>query len=168
MKLLWLFGATTLLAVSLAAQQTADPSPSIAEAIQRGDRTALSRLLDSGIEPTVTDNAGVPALMLATLFGDVATVEQLLKRGGNPNQTDTVGATALMWAVPDIEKVRRLIAAGANVNARSSNLERTPLLIAAGYPGTVDLLKLLLAHGADLRAKDASGLTALGLALLAP
>jgi hypothetical protein len=40
------------------------------------------------------------------------------------------------------------------------------LLIAAASPGSVDLLNLLLARGADLRAKDASGSNALAIAML--
>ncbi len=164
MKFCWLFGASALLAVSLAAQTT-DAQRSLLQAIQRGDTGAMSRLLDSGIRPTITDDEDTPALMLATLFGDAAALELLLERGADPNQTDSAGATALMWAVPDIQKVRLLIERGANVNARSSNLGRTPLLIAAGYPGTVNLLALLLANGADLRAKDAAGFSALAMAM---
>ncbi len=104
--------------------------------------------------------------MLAVQSGDAAAVDQLLKRGADPNQTDAGGATALMWAIPDIEKVRRLVAAGANVNARSTDVGRTALLVAANYPGTVELLKLLLAHGADLHVKDTAGFSALGMAML--
>ena len=69
-----------------------------------------------------------------------------------------------MWAVPDAEKVRVLLAHGANVNARTES-ERTPLLVAAAYPGTVDVLRLLLERGADLRAQDRAGTTALALAV---
>ena len=165
MKSLSVFGASALLIGSLAAQTTDTPQ-ALAQAIQRGDRAAISSLLDNGIKLTGVDAAGVPSLMLATLFGDASLVEQLLKHGADPNQTDKDGATALMWAIPDIQKVRRLIERGANVNARSSNLGRTPLLVAAGYPGTVDVVTLLLAQGADLRAKDAAGLTALDIAML--
>ena len=144
MKFLWLPGISALLVVSLAAQTT---GPSSSSPAAKGDPT-------------------VPVLMLAVQSGDAAAVDQLLKRGADPNQTGAGGATALMWAIPDIEKVRRLVAAGANVNARSTDTGRTPLLIAANYPGTVELLKLLLARGADLRAKDAAGFTALGMAML--
>jgi N-acyl-D-amino-acid deacylase len=104
--------------------------------------------------------------MLATLFADAKCVEHLLTKGANPNQADATGATALMWAMPDIEKARVLIEHGANVNARSTNLGRTPLLIAAASPGSVELLTLLLARGADLRAKDAAGSNALAIAML--
>jgi ankyrin repeat protein len=51
-----------------------------------------------------------------------------------------------------------------NVNARSET-ERTPLLVAASYPMTVELLRLLLDRGADLNAKDRTGSTALALAV---
>jgi len=160
-----LLGVAALCAVSLSAQGN-DPQQPLIQAIQRGDTPAVSRLLASGVNPNVKDEEGVPALMLAALFADVECVEQLLKRGADPNQADTVGATALMWAIPDIQKARMLIEHGAGVNPRSTNLGRTPLLIAAASPGSVELLTLLLARGADLRAKDAAGSSALALAML--
>src|SRR5262249_795061 len=46
----------------------------------------------------------------------------------------------------------------------SNNLKRTPLLIAAGYPRTVEILRLLLDKGAELRARDRAGDLALGRA----
>lgn len=118
------------------------------------------------VAQTSDTSADVPPVMLATLFGDAAAVEGILKQGANPNQADSLGATALMWAVPNVEKARPLIEHGANVNARSTNLGRTPLLIAAGYPGSVDVLTLLLDRGADLRAKDAAGFSALAAAMV--
>jgi ankyrin repeat protein len=154
-----------LCAVLLSAQGN-DAQRSLIQAIQRGDTPAVSRLLASGAHPNTKDDEGVPALMLATLFADVACVEQLLKRGADPNQADSLGATPLMWAIPDIQKARALIEHGASVNARSTNLGRTPLLIAAASPGSVDLLNLLLARGADLRAKDTAGSSALAVAML--
>lgn len=128
--------------------------------------TVVTALLVVSLAAQNREPSSPSPLMLAVQSGDVAAVDQVLKRGADPNQPDGHGATALMWAIPDIDKVRRLVAAGANVNARSTDPGRTPLLIAAGYPGTVELLKLLLANGADLNAKDGAGFTALGLAML--
>jgi ankyrin repeat protein len=157
-------GAVALLATSLSAQSRSTEQ-SVFQAIQRGDTAAVARALDGGINPNSNDEAGVPALMLAALFADAACVELLLKKGADPNRADASGATPLMWAIPDLRKARLLIEHGADVNAQSSNLGRTPLLIAAGYPGTVDVLRLLLAHRANLHARDRSGSTALAMAM---
>jgi ankyrin repeat protein len=163
MSFVCLAGAATIVVAALSAQ-TNDAQPLLG-AIQRNDTAEVSRLIAGGANPNVKDADGVPALMLATLFADIACVEQLLKLGADPNLVDANGATALMWAIPDRQKVRALVEHGANVNSRSTNLGRTPLLIAAASPGTVDLLDLLLARGADLRATDGAGNSAVAMAM---
>ena len=102
--------------------------------------------------------------MAATLFGDAHLVELLLSYHADPNVKGPGGTTALIWAVPDIQKVRTLLDHGAAVNAKTET-ERTALLVAASYPRTSDVLRLLLERGADLRAQDRSGATALSLAV---
>ncbi len=104
--------------------------------------------------------------MAAVLYAGADSVKLLLDRGADPNATNKVGASALMWAAPDLIKSRLLIAAGADVNARAKNTERTPLLVAASYPGSVPVLQLLLDHGANIHAKDRRGVHALGRATL--
>lgn len=61
----------------------------------------------------------------------------------------------------DVEKARAMIAAGQDVNKRSSG--STPLIEAASW-GQVESVKLLLASGAAVDAKDMSGRTALSYA----
>jgi ankyrin repeat protein len=97
------------------------------------------------------------------LFGDSRLVDVLLAHHADPNTKGPGGTTALMWAATDTTKVRSLLEHGAAVNAKSET-ERTALLIAASYPGTVPVLRTLLERGADLRARDRSGATALSLA----
>jgi ankyrin repeat protein len=134
------------------------------DAIQQADTPAVKRLLASGVSADSRDADGVPAVMSAVLFARADCVKLLLDRGADPNAANKTGSTALMWAVPDLEKVKLLVEHGADVNARSNNLGRTPLLIAAGYPGSTELLRFLLDKGADLHAKDKNGEHALNKA----
>ena len=136
------------------------------QAIQQNDPVAMRRLLDGGLSANAQDDDGTPALMVATLFAGSDCIRLLLDRGANPNVASHAGATALMWAIPDSAKVKLLVAHGADVNARSTNLQRTPLLIAASYPGTVEILRLLVDKGADIHAKDKDQIHALGRATL--
>jgi ankyrin repeat protein len=151
-----------LLAVAAVSAQT-DTSPALFAAIRRSSLRDVERLLKAGADANAADADGVPALMTATLFASADMVDMLLARGADPNRTGPGGATALMWAAADLDKVRRLLDHSANVNARSET-DRTALLVAASYPGTVNVLRLLLDRGADLRAQDRGGSTALSLA----
>ena len=135
---------------------------SLFQAIERADTGAVKRLLDKGAHADAVDADGVPAVMAATLYAGTDCLKLLLDHGANPNAAMANGATALMWAMPDLERARLLVAHRAEVNARSNNLGRTPLLIAAGMPASVPVLRFLLDHGADLRAKDRAGEHALG------
>jgi len=158
------------LLVGLFAWQLSGAAPPATEylfqAIQNGDTAVVKRLLNQGIDANAQDAEGTPALMSAVLYDGADCVKLLLERGANPNARNAAGATPLHWAVPDAAKVKLLLAAGADANAKSTNLQRTPLLIAASYPGSMDVLRLLLEHGADIHAKDRSGTHALGRAAL--
>src|SRR5438094_678281 len=153
-----------VLFVASASAQTNNARDALFAAIQRGSIADVERLLKTGVSAGLTDAEGTPALMAAALFADARMMELLLQHGADANQPGPSGTTALMWAVPDLAKVRLLVTHGANVNARPED-DRTALLVAASYPQTVDLLRLLLDHGADLPAQDKGGAAALALAL---
>jgi len=59
----------------------------------------------------------------------------------------------------DIGKVRKLLAAGGDVNTRDS--EGSTLLMLAAYAGNLEMVKALLGAGADVNASDERGWTAL-------
>lgn len=134
------------------------------DALKTSNTAALKALLDKGADPNARDAEGTPALMAAVLFANADSAKLLLDHHADPNASNKTGATALMWAMPDVAKARLLIAAGADVNARAKNTQRTPLLIAASYPQSMPVLQLLLDHGADIHAKDRLGVHALGRA----
>ena len=126
-----------------------DPGASrLMEALRQGERAQWLRLVRD--RPALANRkgpGGSTPLMYAALYGDAAAVRTLLEIGADPNARNEAGATALMWAVRDREKVELLVGRGADVNARSND-GRTPLLIAASWPGGLEVVKLLLDHGA--------------------
>ncbi len=66
--------------------------------------------------------------------------------------------------IGDSKRVRSLLEGGADVNIRGA-LEMTPLMIAS-QDGNVDVVKILLLKGADIKAQNVVGQTALRLAML--
>jgi hypothetical protein len=116
--------------------------------IRDGDSVGAARFLRRNPAAARTrGRGGSTALMFAALYGDAALMKQLLVAGADPNLANAVGATALMWAVPDVEKLRLLIDAGADVDARSEE-NRTALVVAAGIVGSGPAVNLLLEYGA--------------------
>jgi len=130
-------------------------------ALRRGDRKSVTALLaaDRALPGRRGPGGGTP-LMFAALYGDTAAVIRMLEAGADPNLKNDAGATALMWAASHGMTARALIERGADVNAKSED-GRTPLLIAAGVPGAIDLVRLLLDRGAnpDVRAAGTSPLS---------
>jgi len=106
--------------------------------------------------------------------GHLDIVKLLIAKGVDVNARDGDGRgnSALICAVwsVDVPMVRLLIKNGANPNVGNSNW--TPLMTAAGAMGTsnrtkrdvLTILKLLLAKGARVNARDRAGQTALTLA----
>lgn len=98
--------------------------------------------------------------------GKPQAAQALLDAGAKVDLRNRHGQTALHlttghW-VPNAETVKLLIAAKADVNARSKTAS-TPLLEAIRH-GDLDIVKLLVAAGADAEAKDEKGNTPLSLA----
>lgn len=75
--------------------------------------------------------------------------------------TNTPLCTAIMKG--DLETIKKFIEYGSDINETSNGL--TPLMFAARY-NKVDIIKYLLAKGADKNAKDSKGYNALKYAEL--
>lgn len=125
-------------------------------------------------------NIGVTPLIRAAKAGDIPVVKLLLDHGADPNLPNINGDTPLMAAVGKgwinsptrgafyteeqaLEVYALLRAKGANVNART-NFNETALHSAA-LRGWNEIVKKLIADGAELDVKDGNGLTAIDFAM---
>ena len=119
------------------------------------------------------DGSGsVGELTNAAAEGDIESVQSLLRRGSSINERpeSDFGYTPLMMAIHQHETnmIRYLVESGADVNLPNRR-GQTPLMEAIGCGDEwVETVKYLIALGADLRARDDSGATALAIARAAP
>lgn len=91
------------------------------------------------------------------LFGSTADVKKLLASGFDPNSATKSGSlTPLMLAAPDVDKMKLLLAHGANADARSKD-RFSALMVAAQYQGSGAAMNLLLDHGAKVRLPRGQG-----------
>lgn len=157
----------------------AEKHPAVVELlIQRGaDVNATSAVFDftklkpkSGSVPMNFPRGGFTPLLFAARQGDVASARLLLAAGANPNQGDPDGTTPLIVAIINLhyDLAGLLIYKGANPNA-ADNKGRTALYAAVDMHtmdittrptpkitdklDSVEVAKMLLAHGADPNAK---------------
>ena len=98
----------------------------------------------------------------AAMRGDKEAVRSLLKQKADVNAAHGDGATALHWAAynDDLEMVKMLLAAGANVKATTREGAITPLFMACTN-GDAAMIEALLKAGADAKSVKANGTTAL-------
>lgn len=131
------------------------------DAIHRQDLSAVEKALKEDVTlARSADAAGSTALMHAAYAGTLDIMRALLKAGAAPNARNERQASALHWAVADPAKVKLLISAGVDLNAKTSE-GRTPLFLAAMQPEGTAVAQVLLEAGADPNARTLTGVTPL-------
>ena len=170
-------------AISAAIASGADPNatdpdgmPALMFAAIVGDAATMRNLLDNGADPNAANRAGATALIDAAADASKATL--LISRGANVNVESKAGATPLLIASSadgNAAVVRMMLAKGAQVNVHD-RIQGIPALLTGGGNTTPliaaarlrdpETLKILLAAGAEVNAKDANGARALSDAVL--
>jgi len=171
-------------------------------AARDGHLGVARRLIDAGADLELGDGNDIRPLLMSLLNNNLDVARLLLSRGANVNADDFWGRTPLWAAVeyrnldmnnndqdsptdngvdraPILEMIKELIAAGANVNARTRELfpvrrwlyslndvswvdftGQTPFLRAALSADTT-VMRLLVEHGADPNLPTLAGTTPL-------
>ena len=135
------------------------------EAARLGRDDMVAALIQAGAQLEAEDERGHTALILASYHGHESNTALLLSLGARPDgAAGTVGNTALMGVAFKgyLSIADMLIAAGAEVNRRNRG-GQTPLMMAALF-ARHDMIRLLLASGADPALCDGNGDTAADLA----
>jgi len=137
------------------------------EAIQKKDTALAAKLISQGSDPNQKDKYGTTLLMGACHFADVAMARFLLAHGAGVNDPRSPkGRTPLMVACAywsGMNMVELLVDKGADVNITSTD-GTTALMLAASLE-KIEVVNYLLAHGANVAAKNNAGQTALDLAV---
>lgn len=151
-------------------------------------RASLARiLLEKGAKADASDAGGQVPLQHSVVSDDPAMIKLLAEKGANLEPVAEGGLTALGMAIVEnrYKAAMALIEAGAPVGTPSGELKLTPLMLASGTaahrlsmgavkerieklnphdPGPLEIVRALIAKGADLNTANAVGLTALMLA----
>jgi ankyrin repeat protein len=134
------------------------------EAAEQGHRDVVQLLLEQNADPAAIDTDGVSALKLAAQRGRTSVLGVLLSVVPSDEKADT---DALLVAVENGHPQAVSLLAGPDSAAKVDGLSkgRVPLVVAAAK-GNLQVVRTLVKHGADVKKKTRSGLTALQAAIL--
>jgi ankyrin repeat protein len=146
------------------------------DALSMGKYAMASLILNHGANPLANSDGGTTALhelargqVLAgapeSMQEQIKIAEFLLAKGVKLDAPGPQGSRALAMAAisKKFELAEFFIQRGADVNMQN-NKRKTALHFASGANGNVDMVKLLLSHGANPLLLDAGGLSALDVA----
>ncbi|MBL7114307.1 MAG: ankyrin repeat domain-containing protein [Kiritimatiellae bacterium] len=141
--------------------EPAAPSAEFYMAALEGKIDVVGTVVKSGADVNARNEDGHTALMLASFNGHADVVALLLDSGADVRLRDGAGRTALMFAStgPSVPTVKLLLEKKSGVNEVDSGEHWTPLMFAAAE-GHADVVKVLLAAGADVNMQDVDGETA--------
>ena len=135
----------------------ADGMTALHWAVRADDLDTADRLIKAGANAKAANRYGITPLYLASVNGSAPMIEKLLKAGANANEVSTEGETALMTAARtgNVAAAKVLLDNGAKVDAKETWQGQTALMwaVAQKHP---DMVKELIAHGADVNQRSAT------------
>jgi ankyrin repeat protein len=143
-----------LLLLCVASAVFAAGSADVADAVMRGDQTALRKLLQQKADVNAPQIDGATALHWAVYRDDLEAVRLLTGAGARPDAANREGITPLYLAAVYGKSVmmETLLEAGADAKQKGPHGET--LVMLAARSGNPDAIKLLLQAGADVNAKE--------------
>ena len=143
---------------SYATGQGADgQDTALAEAVRRGDRAAVTYLIEQGADVDAAGDDGATALHWAVYLNDRETTAALIRAGARADAPNRYRVTPLALAARNgnAEIIERLVAAGVDPNdpRQAVNSGETPLMHAA-RSGQAAAVRALVAAGADVDAQE--------------
>ncbi|PKB18016.1 ankyrin repeat domain-containing protein [Flavobacterium sp. 5] len=103
------------------------------------------------------------ALIASTTVLSASNLYSFPKTSYEVTSSETVSPLSIAIWKGDLSSVKKFIEYGTDVSEKSNGM--TPLMVAARY-NKVEIIKFLLSKGADAKAKDVNGFTALKYAEL--
>src|SRR5437899_9696487 len=139
-----------------------DGTTAVAWAANRDDLETADFLIRAGANVNAANEYGVTPLALVCTNRSSRMVERLLKAGANPNARQWTGETPLMICARtgNAETVKLLLSYEANPNAKENEQGHTALMRAVAAKHS-EVVRTLIDHRADVRARSNGGFTAL-------
>lgn len=141
-------GFFSLICFSQPKQNVSAKTLALFNAIRSGSTEQLQQQLANGADPNDTLNS-YSALMAAALNGSVDQMKILIDHGANVNYQAIDTTTALWLAVPDWDKTKLLLDHHADPN--HTIRDYGVMVKLAAMPGMINMVHLLMDHGADLK-----------------
>jgi uncharacterized protein len=159
----------------------------LSQACTNGNARMVAALLKAGADANAFQAEGQTVLMTAARAGSAEVVKALLEHGAEANNKESWrGQTALMWATAENHPsvVQVLVENGADVSLVSSAFDFREMkpkpgdvpmhfprggftaLMFAARGGFTECARILLDHGADVKAADPDGTSSLLLAII--
>lgn len=146
-------------------ERSDDGSTALLWAAHRNDLETATMLVGAGADPNLANDFQATPLSEACVNGSAPLVDLLLRAGASPHTAIASGQTPLMTCARTgtVAAVRLLLERGADVNAAEPTQRQTALMWAASERQP-DVVRALLAAGADPTAHTSKGFTALHFA----